>query len=253
MRSDAPRLSFMDHLRELRNRLMVAIIAVFVGSVVSFIYYKQIFNILEYPARNITFTTVDMMERASAIMTVAIVGGIVLAMPVLLYEGIMFVAPALTRREKKWVFLIIPWIFVMFLGGCAFSFFVLAPWTMNFLNNFGNSVAEYFPRIGNYIGFLSKLVLGIGLLFEMPVLATFLARIRVLKPQWLVKGRPIAVVLAFIVGAVLTPPDPVSQAILALPLILLYEMSIFLAKRAYPKPTEEEEDDDDEVIEADAS
>jgi sec-independent protein translocase protein TatC len=242
MSTDTPKLSFMDHLRELRSRLMVSVTAVFIGSVVCFIFYKQIFKILEYPARNITFTTVDMMERASSIMIVAIAGGVVLAMPVLVYELIMFVAPALTPREKKWVFLIIPWIFVMFLGGCAFGFFVLAPWTMNFLNNFGSSVAEYFPRIGNYIGFLSKLVLGTGGLFEMPVIATFLARIRVLKPQWLVKWRPIAIVLAFIVGAVLTPPDPVSQVILAVPLIILYEMSIFLAKRVYPKPAEPETD-----------
>ena len=240
MSSDTPKLSFMDHLRELRSRMVGSIAAVFVGSVVCFVFYKQIFEILKYPARNITFTTIDMMERASSIMIVAIVGGIILAMPVLLYEGIRFVAPALTRREKKWLYLVIPWIFAMFLGGVAFGFLVLAPWTMNFLNNFGSSVAEYFPRIGNYIGFLAKLVLGTGLLFEMPVLATFLARIRVLKPQWLVKFRPVAVVLAFIIGAVLTPPDPVSQVILAVPLILLYEMSIILAKRVYPKPAGDE-------------
>ncbi len=236
MSSDTPKLSFMDHIRELRSRLIVSIAAIFVGSVVCFIFYKPIFNLLEYPARQIAFTSIDMMERASSIMLVSIVGGIILAMPVLLYELIMFVAPALTPREKRWVFLIIPWIFLMFLGGVAFGFLVLAPWTMRFLATFGSSVAEFFPRIGNYIGFLSKLVLGTGLLFEMPVIATFLARIRVLKPQWLVKWRPIAVVLAFIIGAVLTPPDPVSQAILAVPLLILYEMSIFLAKRVYPKP-----------------
>ncbi len=242
MSTDTPKLSLMDHLRELRNRMVVGVAAVFVGAVIAFIFYKQIFNVLEYPARNITFTTVDMMERATSIMIVAVVGGIILAMPVLVYEAIMFLAPALTRREKKWFFLIIPWVFVMFLGGCAFGFLVLAPWTMNFLASFGNSVAEYFPRIGNYIGFLSKLVLLTGVLFEMPVISTFLARIRVLKPQWLTRGRPIAVVLAFIVGAVLTPPDPVSQAILAVPLLLLYELSILLAKRAYPKSSPEPAD-----------
>jgi sec-independent protein translocase protein TatC len=247
MSSETPKLSFMDHIRELRNRLIVSIIVIFIGSVVCFIFYQQIFDILEYPARQITFTSIDMMERASSIMLVSIVGGIILAMPVLIYELIMFVAPALTPREKRWVFLIIPWIFVMFLGGVAFGFLVLAPWTMKFLATFGSSVAEFFPRIGNYIGFLSKLVLLTGLLFEMPVISTFLARIRVLKPQWLVKGRPFAIVLAFVIGAILTPPDPVSQAILAVPLLILYEMSIFLAKRAYPRPAEPETA---EVVEA---
>jgi sec-independent protein translocase protein TatC len=241
MSSDTPKLSFMDHLRELRRRLMVSATAVFAGSVVCFIFYNRIFELLKWPAKNISFTSIDMMERASSIMTVAVVGGVILAMPVLLYEAIMFVAPALTSREKKWVYLIIPWIFLMFLGGVAFGFLVLAPWTMNFLSTFGSSVADYFPRISNYVGFLSKLVLMTGLLFEMPVVATFLARIRVLKPQWLTRWRPIAVVLAFVIGAILTPPDPVSQVILAVPLLILYEMSIFLAKRAYPKPAAEAE------------
>ena len=241
MSSDTPKLSFMDHLRELRRRVVISVGAVLVGAVVCFIFYNQIFELLKYPARGITFTAIDMMERASSIMTVAVAGGIILAMPILVYEVIMFVAPALTPREKKLVFLIIPWIFLMFLGGVAFGFLVLAPWTMNFLVGFGSSVAEYFPRIGNYVSFLSKIVLMTGLLFEMPVVATFLARIRVLKPEWLTKRRPLAVVLAFVIGAILTPPDPVTQTILALPILILYEMSIFLAKRVYPKPAAEAE------------
>ncbi len=242
MNAELPAQSFMDHLRELRKRMMVSVAAVFAGSVVCFIYYKQIFEFLEYPARNITFITVNVMERSVSIMLTAVVGGIILAMPVLVYEAIMFVAPALTRREKKLLLIVIPWVSFMFLGGCAFGFFVLAPWTMKFLAGFGNSVSEYFPRIYSYISFLSKLVLGIGLIFEMPVISAFLARIRVLKAKWLIKGRPVAIVLAFIIGAILTPPDPVSQIILAVPLLLLYELSIFLAKRFYPKGEPETEE-----------
>jgi sec-independent protein translocase protein TatC len=240
MSSDPPKLSFMDHLRELRRRLIISVIAVALGAVVCFIFYEWIFELLKYPAQSFDFTAIDMTERISSIMIVTIAGGIILAMPVILYEIIMFVAPALTKREKKWVFLILPWIFIMFLGGVAFGFLVLAPWTMKFLYNFGSDVATFFPRISNYVGFLTKLVLVTGFLFEMPVVTTFLARIRVLKPEWLVRRRPIAIILAFVVGAALTPPDPVTQGILALPLIILYEMSIFLAKRVYPKPVEAE-------------
>jgi sec-independent protein translocase protein TatC len=240
MSSEPPKLSFMDHIRELRRRLLISVIAIFIGAVVCFIFYNWIFTLLEYPAQNFNFTSIDMTERASAVMMVTVAGGIILAMPVIVYEVIMFVAPALTPREKRWVLLIVPWIFLMFIGGVVFGFMVLAPWTMKFLYNFGSGVASFFPRISSYVSFLTKLVLMVGFLFEMPVITTFLARIRILKPEWLVRRRPIAVILAFVIGAILTPPDPVTQTILALPLLILYEMSIFLAKRVYPKPKEEE-------------
>jgi sec-independent protein translocase protein TatC len=154
-------------------------------------------------------------------------------MPFLVYQGIMFVSPALTRQEKKWVLIIIPWIFLMFLAGVAFGYFMLAPWTIWFLYNFGSSIAEMFPRISNYISFLSKLLLLTGLVFEMPVISTFLARIGVLKPEWLSSKRGIAIIVSFIVAAVITPPDPITQCLLAVPLILLFEMSILLAKLVY--------------------
>jgi sec-independent protein translocase protein TatC len=233
MSSDEPKLTVLGHLGELRRRLIISVIAVAIGAIICFIFYEWIFYILEYPAAGIELIVVEMTERISSIMLVCIVGGIILAMPVLVYQGIMFVAPALTYQEKKWVYIIIPWIFLMFLGGVAFGYFMLAPWTIWFLYGFGSDIAGLFPRLSNYISFITKLLLTTGLVFEMPVVTTFLARIGIVKPQWLSSKRSIAIIISFVAAAIITPPDPITQCLLAIPLIALYELSILLAKLVY--------------------
>jgi sec-independent protein translocase protein TatC len=233
MTGDEGKLTILGHLRELRRRLTWSALSVGIGFVICFIFREWIFFFLEYPAAGLGFYGFKMTEPMSAIMLVSFVGGIILAMPVLVYHGIMFVAPALTDREKKWVLIIIPWIFVMFLGGVAFGYFMLAPWTIWFLSTFGRNVATMYPSISDYVGFLAKLLLLTGLVFEMPVISTFLARIGLLKPEWLSSKRAIAIIVSFVVAAVITPPDPITQILLAVPLVLLYEMSIILAKIVY--------------------
>jgi len=227
------KLTVLSHINELRGRLVISVIAVGIGFILCFIFRDWLFYIMEYPASGIPFSAIEMTETMSSIMLVSFVGGIIIAMPVLVYHGIMFVAPALTRHERKWVYIIIPWIFLMFLIGVAFGYFMLAPWTIWFLYSFGSNIAEMTPRISNYITFITKLLLMTGLVFEMPVVSTFLARIGVLKPEWLSSKRAIAIVAAFIAAAIITPPDPITQLLLAIPLILLYEMSILLAKLVY--------------------
>jgi sec-independent protein translocase protein TatC len=233
MSDDEPKYTLLGHLRELRNRLIKCAIAAAIGVVICFIFRDWLFYFLQLPASGQNFIFIDITENVSTIMLVSFVGGIILAMPVIVYHGIMFVAPALTRQEKKWVFITIPWIALMFLGGVAFGYFMLSPWTIWFLINFGSEIAEATPRISNYVGFLTKLLLLTGLVFEMPVITTFLARIGILKPEWLSRKRSIAIILAFVAAAIITPPDPITQVLLAIPLIILYEMSILLAKIAY--------------------
>ncbi|MFC1942117.1 twin-arginine translocase subunit TatC [Chloroflexota bacterium] len=241
MNIDQQRLTLLSHFLELRKRLMWSSLAVIIGVIICFIFYNPIFAIMKHPAAGIEFSAIEMTERMSSIMLVSFAGGIIIAMPVLVYHGIMFVAPALTRQEKKLVYIIIPWIFLMFLAGVTFGFFMLAPWTIWFLYSFGSDIADMFPRISNYIGFLTKLLLLTGFVFEMPVISTFLARIGILKPEWLSSKRALAVIISFIVAAVITPPDPITQLLLAIPLVILYEMSILLAKLVYRKKAEEVE------------
>jgi sec-independent protein translocase protein TatC len=230
-------LTILGHLAELRRRLIRGAIAVLITTVVSFIFYERILNILIAPAPvNIQLQAIEMTEMLSISMRIAIVCGIILASPYLTYELIMFVSPALTRKEKRYVYLVLPWIALMFAAGVAFSYFVLIPRMTFFLLTWGSNIVDVVPKIGSYINLVTRLLLAVGLVFEMPVLTTFLARIGVLKPKWLADRRKGAIIFAFILAAIITPTiDPINQCLVAIPLVLLYELSIWLAKLVQPK------------------
>ncbi|TET67768.1 MAG: twin-arginine translocase subunit TatC [Dehalococcoidia bacterium] len=234
--SDDKKVTVLSHLLELRTRLIRSLIAVAVASVLAFIFYDWIFYILKLPAEGINLIYIEMTEMIGTIMKVCLAAGIILAMPYLVYHGIMFVSPALTAKEKKYVYLILPWIALMFLGGVAFGYFILIPPATRFLTSFGADIATPEIRIGNYIALVTRLLLAIGFVFEMPVITTFLARLGVLKPKWLSDHRRTAIIFAFILAAIITPTfDPINQSLVAIPLIVLYEMSIWLAKLVQPK------------------
>lgn len=237
--SDDKKLSVLRHIGELRHRLIVSVIAVVITSIISFIFFEQIFNILLVPApQDITLIYIEMTEMIGTIMRVCLVSGIILAMPYLTYQVIMFVSPALTRKEKRYVYLILPWIALMFAAGVTFSYFILIPPATEFLITFGSDIATPQIRIGNYISIVTRLLLAIGLVFEMPVVSTFLARIGVLKPKWLSDKRKVAFIFAFVLGAIITPTfDPINQTLVAAPLIILYELCIWLAKLVQKKET----------------
>jgi len=229
--SDEKKLTVLSHLLELRTRLIRCVIAIAVASVIAFIFYDWIFYILKLPAEGINLIYIEMTEMIGTIMKVCLAAGIILAMPYLVYQGIMYVSPALTPKEKKYVYLILPWIALMFLGGVAFGYFILIPPATRFLISFGADIATPEIRVGNYIAIVTRLLLAIGFVFEMPVITTFLARLGVLKPKWLSDRRRTAIIVAFILAAIITPTfDPINQSLVAVPVIVLYEMSIWLAK-----------------------
>ena len=231
------KLSILDHLQELRQRLIKSVIAVAVASIIAFIFYEWIFYILKLPTEGLNLIYIEMTEMLGTIMKVCLIAGIILAMPYLVYHGIMFVSPALTPKEKKYVYFILPWIALMFTGGVVFSYFVLIPPATRFLISFGSGIASPEIRVGNYISVVARLLLAIGIVFEMPVITTFLARLGVLKPKWLSDHRKTAIIFAFILAAIITPTfDPINQSLVAIPLIILYEMSIWLARLVYKKP-----------------
>ena len=238
--SENSKQSILYHLQELRRRLIRSLIAVAIASVIAFIFYDWIFYILKLPTHGLNLIYIEMTEMLGTIMKVCLFTGVILAMPYLVYEGIMFVSPALTSREKKYVYIILPWIALMFMGGIAFGYFVLIPPATKFLISFGSDIASPEIRVGNYISVVARLLLAIGIVFEMPVITTFLARLGVLKPKWLSDHRKAAIILAFILAAIITPTfDPINQSLVAIPLIILYEMSIWLARLVYRKPSAE--------------
>ena len=219
------------HLVELRRRLVVCIAAVAIGIVISFAFADQLFRILILPAGNISLIFVEVTEMLSTYMQVCLLGGIMIAMPVLVYELIAFVSPALTPNEKKYMWVVLPFIILMFAVGVLFAYYVLIPPAMQFLLSFGAGIATPQIRIGNYISLVSRLLLAIGLVFEIPVITTLLARLGILSSKWLATQWKWAVILAFVLGAVITPTlDPVNQTLVALPLIILYLLSILLAR-----------------------
>jgi sec-independent protein translocase protein TatC len=236
MSSDERKLSVLGHLSELRKLLVRSIIAVTITAIVSFVFYEQIFDILIRPAQDINLVFIEMTEMIGTIMRVCLVSGIILAMPYLTYELIMFVSPALPRKEKKYIFLVLPWIVLMFVSGVVFAYFILAPRIIGFLITFGSDIATHQIKIVNYISIMTRLLVAVGLVFEMPVLTTFLSRLGVISPRWLSEKRKTAVILSFILAAIITPTiDPINQSLVAAPLIVLYEMSIWLAKLVYRK------------------
>lgn len=219
------------HLNELRKRLIICLLTVAVGVAVSFVFADQIFRVLVWPAKSINLIFIDVTEMIGTYMQVCLVAGIIVAMPVLVYQLIVFVAPALTPTEKKYVWLMLPFIFFMFVAGVAFSYFVLLPPAMQFLISFGTDIATPQIRIGNYVSLIGRLLLATGLVFETPVITTFLARLGIISSRWMGRRRKWAIIVAFILGAIITPTlDPVNQTLIALPLIALYEISIWLAK-----------------------
>ena len=236
MINDDKRMTVLGHFGELRKRLIRSLIVVAITSILSFIFAKQIFDILIFPAQGIDLIFIEMTEMIGTYMRVSMVSGIILAMPFLTYELIIFLSPALTRKEKRYVYLILPWIALMFAAGVTFGYFILVPPATKFLTTFGSDIATPQIKIGNYVSIVTRLLLAIGLVFELPVLTTFLSRLGIIKPKWLSDNRRGAIIFAFILAAIITPTfDPINQSLVAIPLIILYEMSIWLAKLVYRK------------------
>lgn len=227
----------MGHLSELRSRFFKCAIAVVITSTLAFVFSNQLFHFLLIPANKIGINVIyiDMTEMVGVYMNVCLSVGIGLAMPYLVYQILMFIFPALTSAEKKYILSILPWTLFMFVAGVVFGYYVMLPPIVKFLGTFGSNIAVPQIRIGSYISVVTRVLLTAGIVFELPVISTFLARMGIVTSSWLASKRKIVIVLAFILGAILTPPDVLSQLLAAGPLIILYEMSIWLAKLVQPK------------------
>jgi len=210
---------------------MWSAVAVLVLTIAAFFFANQLFDILTYPARNVQLVFLEVTAMLSIYMKVCLTAGIIGAMPFLIYQFIMFIAPGLTTNEKRYVFISIPWIFVMFLTGVTFGYFLFLPNAITFLTTFANDIATPTIRIDAYVSFITRMLLVLGLIFELPVIMTLLGRIGVVSSKWLIEKWKIAIILSFVLSAVVTPTsDPLNMAIVAAPIIILYLMSIGLVK-----------------------
>jgi len=228
--SEAKKTGILSHLRELRKRILYSLIAVVVTTGLAFWQYDRIINVLKEPAGGIDFIYTRLTEGFSVSMRVSFLAGLIVAAPFIIYQLLLFVLPALNYREKRTVVFIVPWIIIMFFGGVYFGWRFLIPPALGFLLGFGSEVATYLLNLGDYVNFVTRLLLVIGAIFEMPVLTVFLSRIGVLTSRWMAGKRKIWIILSFVLSAVITPtPDAINQFIVAGALIVLYEVSIWLA------------------------
>lgn len=232
-------LPIQAHLLELRKRLFYSSIAVLACTGVAFAFHEQILQLLMVPAQGFTdspsgkpiFT--DLTEFLSTAMKASLLVGLFASLPFVLYQIVMFIAPGLTSAERRYLYAMLPVTIIMFAVGAAFGYRIIFPPAINFLLTFGSDVATPFIRIGSYVNLMLTLLLWMGLVFEMPVVIFFLAKIGIVTPEFLAKQRRYALVAAFIMGALITPTfDPINQTLVAIPIIVLYELSIWLAKLA---------------------
>lgn len=229
-------MTLMEHLMELRRRVTWIAIAVVAGMSIFFVppIGFRVIEALLSPARasvpDFRPQFIEPLENIVVYFRVALLGGITVAMPMIVFQVLAFVTPALTPQEKRWVFPIVIGATISFLLGLAFSFFVVLPFTLNFLLTFGESFAEADWRIGNYIDFVTRMLLVLGLVFETPLIVMGLAKFRVVTAKKLLKYWRFAVVAAFIIAAIVTPTiDPVTQSMVGGPIIVLYFVGIGLA------------------------
>ena len=260
-------MSFLEHLEALRWHLVRSVVAVVVGAIFSFINGRFIFDKILLGSTKPNFWTyqkmcelsqylyqddricinemdfklqaLDIQEHFYQHFMIAIIGGLIIAVPYILFEIYRFIKPALKSTEKRYSGLVIGFASMLFFTGILFGYYILSPISVNFLANYSLSPdIERNFKVSSVISFITMLTLGAGILFELPIVVYFLAKIGLLTAQNMKEYRRVALVIILVIAAIVTPPDVASQLILSIPIMLLYEVGIIIARRVAPAPIE---------------
>lgn len=236
---------FLSHLEELRKRLIASAVAAGIGFGICYFFSERMFRVLVLPLKKnmpegdrLIFT--GLPEMFFTYLKTAFVAGILLAAPFIFYQIWMFIAPGLYKNEKKYVIPFVVFSTILFVGGSLFGYFVVFPFGFKFFMGFANDYIQALPSVKLYFSFAVKLLFAFGMIFELPVVIFFLARMGLVTSDFLRKKRKYAILMTFVMAAILTPPDVVTQCMMAGPLIVLYEISIYIAKFAAKKKAPEE-------------
>jgi sec-independent protein translocase protein TatC len=239
------KLPFTLHLEELRKRLIVCFCAIGVGFAASYAFSKRLFEVLMRPLlaamptdEKLIYT--GLTEAFFTYLKVAFLAGALLAVPVIFYQLWMFIAPGLYKKERR---LALPVVFLssfFFLGGALFGYFIVFPFGFKFFMGFASDAIRPLPSMKEYLGFSTKLLFAFGVVFELPLFVTFLAKLGIVDVQFLKSNRKYAILLFFVFASILTPPDVITQIMMAAPLMVLYEVSIVGAKLFGKKKTTED-------------
>jgi len=238
------------HIADLRKRLMISSAFFVVAFFACFFVYDTILNWMMVPIEAVLppgsqMVAIEVQETFFTALKVAFFSAFLVSLPIIFWQFWLFMAPGLYDNEKK---LVIPFVLsatFMFLVGASFAYYVVVPYGFEFLVTFGSQVVSVMPSIGKYVTFFTKLMFGFGIAFEMPVITFFLAKIGVVNDEMLKSFFKYAIVLIFVLSALLTPPDIITQFLMAGPLIILYGVSIYIAKIFNPASKIEDEEEDD--------
>ena len=232
-KSNASEMGFLDHLEEFRWRIIKSIAAIVVGAIISFIFIDKIMAILVAPTQSIENQFELQVLKVQGMFMVkwglAFVGGFILGLPVITYQLWKFIAPGLYRTEVKYIAPIIIFTYVAFLCGILFAYFVLIPFSLKFFTSMGYGEVQNNISINYYFSFITWLMMGAGIIFEMPIVSFILSSVGILTPKFLRTYRRHSIVAIMILSAFITPPDPVSMIIMTFPLMILYEISILVS------------------------
>ncbi|MFH1155700.1 MAG: twin-arginine translocase subunit TatC [Pseudomonadota bacterium] len=235
MNPEDEKTPFTEHLTELRDRLVRSFIVVGLGFVIAYCFKEKLFDILTAPlvtamGPNTKMIFTGLPEAFFTYMKVSLLAGIVIAVPYLFYQFWMFVSPGLYREEKRLLIPIVILSVVFFIIGSCFGYFFVFPYGFQFFLGFSNETIQAMPSMKEYLGFSSKMLLAFGFIFELPLVITFMARMGLVSVGFLTKNRKYAILIFFIVAAIITPPDVITQIMMAVPLMILYEIAIWGAK-----------------------
>ncbi|MFZ2447304.1 MAG: twin-arginine translocase subunit TatC [Syntrophobacteraceae bacterium] len=248
-KQEKDRMPLTQHLEELRKRLLICLLAVGFAFIICYVFSGKLFEILMKPwieaipegqTAKLIYTAPH--EAFFTYMKVAFIGGVLLSMPIILWQLWLFIAPGLYQNEKKYMLPVIFFSGFCFLGGALFGYFVVFPAGFKFFASFASEYIQPMMRTSEYLSFANKILLCFGLAFELPVFAFFLAKLGILSADFLRRKRKIAVILILFAAAALTPsPDVLSQLLMAGPLMVLYEISVWIVQWFGAKPFKTED------------
>ena len=227
--------TFSNHVLELRKRLIISIITILISGIITFIFHKDILEFLLNPPNALTYFQntkpiyTELTEYISVAIKVSIYTGILISSPIIFLQIILFLSPGLKKNEKMFLYLSIPIIYVTFSLGLIFGLYVLFPPAIRFLITFGSDIATPYIRIGNYISILISLLGWMGLIFQTPLIMFILGKLKIINSIKIKRFRRYFWVVSFVLGAIITPTfDPINQTLVAIPIILLYEIGFIL-------------------------
>lgn len=237
--SNEQKQTIIEHLDALRKSLVISVIAIIIAAVASFYYSEQILTLLMRPLSNLNegLIVTGVTEAFFVKLKLSFLSGFIIAFPIVVWSLWSFLKPALYPRERKYVYILFPITILLFIVGVLFAYFGILQLILNFLIYIAGDNLETMFKVDQYVSFVMSFILPFGLVFELPVVIFFLTKIGIIKYETLANNRKYAILIIVIVAAALTPgPDPISQLAMAVPVYILYEISIWVSKFAKPDP-----------------